>query len=73
MADAAQFALLPEDLEGFDLDSMLCTKCIIGCNVIRIVPFGGKKLVLCGKRPDTQEMLNAQRERLGIAAPGVIS
>lgn len=73
MVDAAQFALLPEDLEGFDLNAMLCNKCTFGCNVIRVVPFGGEKLVLCGKRIDTQEMLNAKRERLGIAAPGQVS
>ena len=73
MADVALFALLPEDLEGFDLESMLCNKCAYGCNVIRIVPYGAEKLVLCGKRLDTQEMLNAKRERLGIAAPGQVS
>ncbi|MBR3181071.1 MAG: hypothetical protein IKF56_00260 [Eggerthellaceae bacterium] len=73
MADASRFAFLPEDLEGFDLSLMLCNKCTLGCNVIRIVPCNGEKLVLCGKRPDTQEMLNAQRERLGIAAPGQVS
>ena len=73
MAKAAQLALLPEDLEGFDLDAMACTKCTLGCNVIRIVPLGSGQMVLCGKKRDTQEMLNAKRERLGIPAPGAVS
>lgn len=70
MADATQFALLPEDLEGFDLESMLCNHCTLGCNVIRVVPRGDEKLILCGKDPDTQAMLDAKRGRLGIPAPG---
>ena len=70
MVDFAQLALQPEDYERYDLDSLLCNHCTLGCNVIRVVPYNGEKLVLCGKRRETQDMLNKKRERLGIPAPG---
>lgn len=61
---------LPCDFEGVDLYEARCTRCTPACNIFRIVSVDGEKLVLCGKKAETQTLLNNQRRRLGIPDPG---
>lgn len=64
---------LPSDFEGVDLHEARCTRCTLGCNVIRIVSIDGEKQMLCGKSTETQTLLNNQRRRLGIPDPGTVT
>ena len=62
---------LPCDYENVDLHEARCTRCTPACNIFRIISIDGEKLLLCGKSPETQTMLNNQRRRLGIPEPGL--
>ena len=61
---------LPCDFEGVDLYEARCTRCTPACNIFRIISKDGEKLLLCGKKPETQTLLNNQKKRLGIPDPG---
>ena len=62
---------MPSDYEGIDLKEARCTRCLPACNIMRVVLIEGERLLLCGKKTETQAMLNNQRARLGIPEPGI--
>ena len=62
---------MPADYEGVDLHAARCTRCTPACNIMRVAKIGGERLLLCGKHPETQSLLNNQRARLGIPEPGL--
>ena len=61
---------MPVDYEGVDFHEARCTRCTPACNIMRVVMIDGGRLLLCGKHPETQKLLNNQRKRLGIPEPG---